>query len=478
MKDFYKNYRPYIGFVLAFLVCGIVLRLPPQPGLTEAGQKAIALLAWLLTLYATEPIPLPISSLMAVPMAVFIGLSNISKALVGFSSSALFMCVGAFVMAAAMEKSRLAERCTYWLLDKIGCTAARISLGITAANIVLAFMVPSTTARTALLLPICLGIISLAVKTADNHTGEVKRSNFALSTLLVLAFTNSTISAGILTSSLPNPVTVGFIQQATGKVISYADWFIYGFPPALIMTMFTWWFLTRFIKSEIKEIPGGSAFISDRLASMGKVTVNEWKALAIFLLVGVLWATGNTTKIDTTVSCLLGAGLFYICGIITWQDFNKTSAFQILLIMGGGFCAVEFLFSTGAATWIAMQILDHLGLVGASIITVLLVLMLFTQYIRVFFQGTTKLATIFVPIVIAMAIAVDVPPEVIAMPCGMLITGFPFLMFYNTNPNIVVYGSGHVNIWDFPKYGLPICTVAILFYLLVAVTYWKWIGLY
>jgi len=480
MKDIYVKYKPFIGFLLAFLVCGIVLNLPPQPGLTPAGQKAIALLAWLLTLYATEPIPLPISSLMAVPMAVFLGLANINKALVGFSSSALFMCVGAFVMAAAMEKSRLAERCTYWLLNKIGCTAARISLGVTFANVLLAFMVPSTTARTALLLPICLGIINIALKGSDNNSegGEVKRSKFALSLLMVLAFTNSTISAGILTSSLPNPVVIGFIQQATGKVISYADWFVYGFPPALIMTIFTWWYLTRFIKSEIKEIPGGAAFISEKLDSMGKFTTKEWKTLIIFLLVGVLWATGNTTKIDTTVSCLLGAGLFYIFGIINWQDFNKTSAFQILLIMGGGFCAVEFLFSTGAAKWIAMKILDSLGLVGASTIIVLLVLMIFTQYIRVFFQGTTKLATIFIPILIAMASALNVPPEVIAMPCGMLISGFPFLMFYNTNPNVVVYGSGHVNIWDFPKYGLPICTVAIIFYLVVAVTYWKWLGLY
>jgi di/tricarboxylate transporter len=200
------------------------------------------------------------------------------------------------------------------------------------------------------------------------------------------------------------------------------------------------------------------------------------KHFAIFLLV-LLWPQAIRRKLNHGF-LRIGAGLFYIFVIINWQDCNKTSAFQILLIMGGGFCAVEFLFSTGAAKWIAMRILDTLGLVGASTATILLVLMIFTQYIRVFFQGTTKLATIFVPILIAMAITLNVPPEVIAMPAGMLISGFPFLMFYNTNPNVVVYGSGYINIWDFPKYGLPICTVAIIFYLGVAVTYWKWLGLY
>ena len=250
MKNFYEKYRSYIGFALAFLVCWIVLNLPAQEGLSVAGQKSIALLAWLLTLYATEPIPLPIASLMAVPMAVFIGLANINKALVGFSSSALFMLVGAFIMAAAMEKSRVAERCTYWLLSKIGCSASRITLGVTFSNILLAFMVPSTTARTALLLPVCMGIINLACpKKADEDTDNGQRSMFAVGLLLVLTFTNSTISAGILTSSLPNPVTVGFIYQATGKVISYADWFIYGFPPAIIMTFFTWWYIGKVCKS-------------------------------------------------------------------------------------------------------------------------------------------------------------------------------------------------------------------------------------
>lgn len=477
MKSFYKKYKSYIGFALAFMVCWLVLSLPAQEGLSVAGQKSIALLAWLLTLYATEPIPLPIASLMAVPMSVFLGLAKINKALLGFSSSALFMLVGAFIMAAAMERSRVAERCTYWLLSKIGCSATRITLGVTFANILLAFMVPSTTARTALLMPVCMGIINLAVPNKPDEESD-KRSMFAVGLLLVLTFTNSTISAGILTSSLPNPVTVGFIYQATGKVISYADWFIYGFPPAIIMTFFTWWYIGKVCKSEVKEITGGEEYVKEKLQSMGKITLTEYKTIAVFLLVAVLWATGNMTKIDTTVSCLVGAGLFYVLGVVQWKDFNNTAAFQILLIMGGGFAAAEFLFSTGAAKWMAISILNKLGLVGASVTVVLVTIMIFVQYIRIFVQGTTKMATILTHILIAMAEAVGVPAAVIALPAGMLITGCPFLMFYNTNPNVVVYGSGHLRMWDFPKYGFPLCTIAIIFYLGVALTYWKWLGLY
>jgi len=478
MKEIMAKWRNFLGLGLALAIGGAILAIPSQPGLSPAGQKAIALLAWLITMYVAEPVPMPVASLMAVPMVVFLGLANVSKALTGFASSSLFMLVGAFVMAAAMEKSRVAERCTYWLLSKIGCTATRITLGVTIANIVLAFMVPSTTARTALLLPVCMGIIELVKRETAHLNLSQSRSNFTVGLLMVLAFTNSTISAGVLTSSIPNPVIADFVFKATGQTIGFADWFIYGFPPAIIMTFFTWWYIGRVCKSEIAEIPGGVEYIQEKLQSMGKISVTEWKTISVFALVGILWATGNKINVDTTVSCLVGAGLFFLLDIISWKDFAKGSAFQIMLIMGGGFVAGELLLSTGAAKWVAMTIFQALGLVGASTVVVLLVIMVVVQYMHFFFQGTTKMATILGPILIAMAVAANVPPAVIALPAGMLISGFPFLMFYNTNPNVVVYGTGHLTVTDFPKFGFPLCTVAILFYLVVAVTYWKWLGLY
>jgi len=476
MQEIMLKWRNALGLVFAFALGGLIMLLPAQPGLTAAGQKSIALLVWLITMYVIEPVPLPICSLLVVPMAVFLGIAKVSQALNGYASSAIFMLLGAFVMAAAMEKSGAAERLTYWLLSKIGCTATRITLGMTVANIALAFIVPSTTARTALLLPVTMGIIEL-VKKANPHIDQ-QRSNFAVGLLMIMCFTNSTISAGVLTSSIPNPVVVDFLFKATGKMISYAEWFVYGFPPALIMTIFTWWYIGKVCKAEIDEIPGGTEFIKDKLSNMGKISIVEWKTIAIFGVIGLLWATQSMTKIDTTMAALVGVGLFFLLDVIKWPDFAKGGAFNILLVMGGGFSAGEILLSTGAAKWVAMTLLNLLGLVGATTTIVMLVIMIVVQYIRLFFQGTTKMATIMMPIIIAMAIAANADPFAVALPAGMLITGFPLLMFYGTTPNVVVYGTGIIKVMDFPKFGFPIATVGILFYLAVAVTYWKWLGLY
>jgi solute carrier family 13 (sodium-dependent dicarboxylate transporter), member 2/3/5 len=149
-------WRKKVGFPLTAILFAGVLLMPLPDGLTVAGQRALAILVALVTLYLTEPVELAVASIMVVPAAVLLGLGKTSQVLMNFATSPIFLLVGAIIMSAAMEKTGLAERFTYYLLSKIGCSAKHITLGVT---MVLAFMIPSTTARTAILLPVCLGII-------------------------------------------------------------------------------------------------------------------------------------------------------------------------------------------------------------------------------------------------------------------------------------------------------------------------------
>jgi di/tricarboxylate transporter len=94
------------------------------------------------------------------------------------------------------------------------------------------------------------------------------------------------------------------------------------------------------------------------------------------------------------------------------------------------------------------------------------------------FMGTTKMATMMIPIVISIAEAANINPMILAMPAGMLIGGFPLFLFYNTISSLLVYGTNELKMSDFPKVGIPICTVAVVLYGLVAMTYWRWLGLF
>jgi di/tricarboxylate transporter len=99
------------------------------------------------------------------------------------------------------------------------------------------------------------------------------------------------------------------------------------------------------------------------------------------------------------------------------------------------------------------------------------------QYMHFFFVGTTAMATAVLPVVLGMAQTLHVNPVLFALPAGMIIGGYPLLMFYNTLPNILVYGTGELEMKDFPKVGFIICAVAVLLYSVCALTYWKWTGL-
>ncbi|WP_182418259.1 DASS family sodium-coupled anion symporter [Bartonella sp. HY038] len=464
----------FIGIGIAALVVLIISFLPNPEGLTPTGQQALALFAGIIVLWALEPVPLAISSLIMAVVVVLFQMMTVKDALNNFSTPSIFLIVAALLMAPAMSKSGFAERLIYWLLSKIGCTSIRITLGITLANILLAFLIPSTAARTAALLPICIAIIEIYRKNSHQEG----RSKFAVSLLLTLAFTNSIISAGILTATVPNPVTADFIAKATGHTISYVEWLMYGFPPAFIMTFFAWWFIKTVFKAELNEIPGGKEHILEKYTSLGKMTVDEWKTSMIFLLVVVLWLTGSLTGINTTIAALLGVCLMFLLGVVNWADASKSSAFQFMLIMGGGFIVADLLISTGAANWLATTLFSTLNVSTISVLSLLIIVIFIVQFLHIPFMGTTKMTTMLIPIVISVAQAANIDPIILAMPAGMIIGGFPLFLFYNTISSLLVFGTGELKMSDFPKVGIPICTVAVIVYSLCAVTYWRWLGLF
>lgn len=163
-------------------------------------------------------------------------------------------------------------------------------------------------------------------------------------------------------------------------------------------------------------------------------------------------------------------------GFMTWSDVNKNMSWQLIFIAGGGIGLGNILMITGAAQWFATTIFSMLGLAGTSILFMLIVIMFIIQYMHLLFVGTTAMATSFIPIVMAMADTAGVNPIVFTLPAAMIIGGYPLLMFYNTTPNIAVYGTGLLKVEEFPKVGFVICFVAVIVYALCANTYWRWLG--
>lgn len=449
------------GLPLAVLL-GVIVYCLPLAGLTADGHKALALFTCIFVLYLSQALPLAITSLAVIPLSVLWNIVPLKTALQPFSSPLVFLMVGAFLLSTAMLETGLANRLTFLILKKVGTTTFRITLGVTLVSIVLNFLIPSTTAKAAILLPTCLSILDL-------FKGR-PCPRFAANLLLTLTFTTSIIAAGVLTGNVCNPIINFYLTQAGAREMTYVEWLKAAFPPALFMTFLAWFFIQKFFPPEEKEIPGGRQFVLDALTAMGPMDGKQKYTLGIFLVTVFLWVTGSRLHIDSTTACLLTSVFLFIpkYGPITWKQASTQLHPDILFITAGGFSLGNLLIHTGAAKWIAAGSFSLFGLDRFSPLLLLSGVVILCQFLHVFFVGATVMCTSILPIIMAMGQQAGLPPTYLLLPAGMIISGYPLQMFYCTTPSILVYGTGKVSVTDFPKVGLPLSSIACLLYILWA----------
>lgn len=453
------------GLILALFLAALVYWLPLE-GLTPAGHKALALFTGIFVLYLSQALPLAITSLAVVPLAVLWGIAPLRTALRPFASPIIFLLLGAFLLSAAMLETGLANRLTFLILEKVGTTTFRITLGVTLVNIVLNFLIPSSTAKAAILLPPCLSIINLFK--------ERPCPRFATNLLLTLSFTTSIIAVGVLTGNVCNSIVNFYLGQAGGHELLYLEWLKLGFPPALLMTFLAWFLIQKFFPPEEKEIPGGREFVVRSLKEMGPMDSRQKYTLGVFLVTVFLWVGGGWLHIDTTTACLFTSLFLFLpkWGPITWKQASTQLHPDILLITAGGFSLGDLLMQTGAAPWIAERSFSLLGLDQLSALVLLAAVVILCQFLHVFFVGATVMCTSILPILIAMGQQAGLPPMYLLLPAGVIISGYPLQMFYCTTPSILVYGTGKVSVTAFPKVGIPLSLIACFLYILCGAKFW------
>ncbi|EHI97726.1 anion transporter [Clostridium sp. DL-VIII] len=469
----FEKFKLKWGIPISIVVLIIFLLLPCPKGLSVEGQRCLAVFSAAFVLYLSEAIPASIVSLAVVPVLAIFNIVSIKDALSGFSSTSTYLIVGSFILAAAMLKSKLADRITYLIMLKIGTSARNITLGILMVNIVLAFMVPSSTARTAMLLPICINII-------NKFRGESReKTKFGANILLTLCCTNSTISSGILTSTISNPMAVQYISDASGRTVTFGEWFTWGFPPALIMTFVAWGIIQIMFKPEVKELKGGKSFIQGKMNELGKLNINEVKAIIVLGITIILWAFGDKVGVDSTTACLLGACALCIpkIGFLSWDDCKNSISLSVVFITSGGISLGAAMSSSGTAKWMAEGIFNSLHLGNYSAATMIIILIIVVQFMHVVFVGTATMANVFFPILIGIASVANINPILTIIPSAMMLGGYPIIMFFNTTPNILCYDTGEIGSDVFPKFGTILSILACAVYAICVLIYWPLIGM-
>lgn len=481
---FAKNW----GLLAAIAVMLGILVLPTPAGLPIAGHRMLAILAFAVIIWMTESLDYAVSAVViAVLMAFLLGLSPnpanpkalmgtssaLGLAFSGFGNTALVLVASALFLAAAMTSTGLDRRIALSILSRVGTETRYVVVGIIFVGFVIAFLVPSTTARVACLVPITLGIIAAF--------GVNKKGALASMLMITTTQTASIWNVGIKTAAAQNMVAINFIEKAFGRTITWLEWLIAAAPFGVLMSIALYFVMTRMMPPEVKQIPGGREAIRKGLATLGPIKASEIKLLAISLTLLAFWATeGVLHKFDTSTTTITAVALMFLpgIGIMTWKDAQAKIPWGTIVLFGVGISLGTALLQTKGATWLADIVVAEFGLKQATALFILGVMSLFLIVIHLGFASATALASAMIPIVIAVLQNVATPGlNVVGMTMLLqFVVSFGFILIVNAPQNMVAYGTETFEARDFVRTGLVLTLIAFVLVMVLGATYWRWLG--
>lgn len=468
-----------IGLFLGPLLFLLTLLFFNPSGLNEPSKSVLASTLWIAIWWITEALPIAVTALLPIVLFPLTGGMDLSTTSAAYGHKFIFLIMGGFIIAIAIEKWNLHKRIALNIIHFIGTDIQKIILGFMVATAFLSMWI-SNTATSVMMLPIGIVII----KQLSEHPNSDKNENLNFGKALMLSIAYSASIGGIATliGTPPNMVMAGIVAQTYDYEISFLEWFIFGFPVMILLLFICWLYLTRWAFSfRQKKFPGGRKEISRLRNELGKISYEQKVVAVIFALAGICWISRSFVlqkffpAIDDTIIAIFFSLLLFILNsknkaekILRWEEAVKMP-WGILLLYGGGMSLAKAFESSGLAIWIGNQ----LNALGSFDLIVLLVLLV--GAINFLTEVTSNLATtaMLLPVLAPIALEFDLHPFVL-MAAAAIAASCAFMLPVATPPNAVVFGSGYLRIPDMVKKGfflnlISVVTIVLMVYYLLPI---------
>ena len=477
----------YIGIFSGPLLFLMVLFLVPDDFISPGANNVLALATWMIVWWISEAIPIYVTALIPLLLFPFLGVMNMKEAAEPYANPIIFLFMGGFMIALALEKHRLHERIALNLIRITGTSGNGIILGFMIATGFISMWI-SNTATAMMMLPIGLSVVNLLLK--DKHSGITglpkPERNFALGLMLMIGYASSLGGLGTIIGTPPNVVFKGLLEKFYHQQIAFVDWMYVGVPVAIALLLFTHFMITRILfPNHIKRIEGTDQLITEKLAEMGKIRKDEMKVLTVFCLTSFFWIFQQAINTyffqareilnDTNIAMTGGLLMFIIPAdfqkkefLLQWKDTEKMQ-WGILILFGGGLCLANGLERAG--------IIQHLGnwIAAQSTLGIVLLFVLITAGVLLSeLMSNVALVQIFVPVIFGIANGLEANPILLAMPV-VLSASIGFMFPIATPPNAIVFSSGYIRMKDMVRAGILLDVASILIILIAAITLIPWV---
>jgi solute carrier family 13 (sodium-dependent dicarboxylate transporter), member 2/3/5 len=456
-----------IGRVLGPLAFFYILFFFHPDGLSVSANAVLASVVWVTIWWVTEAIPIYVTALLPLILFPLTGALSLSETATSYGHKYIFLYMGGFILAIAIEKWNLHKRIALTIINLIGTNIINIILGFMLATAFLSMWI-SNTAATVIILPIAMAIVYQLNDNPETEKDENKIFGKAL--MLAIAYSASIGGISTLIGTPTNLVLAGVVQTTFGKEITFSEWFVLGFPIAVLLLFISWVYLTRFAFTfKQKEFPGGRSEITLRLKALGKMGFEEKMVLFIFILTAFAWIARSfllqrfIPAIDDTIIAMCTVIIMFLLPtrqkgkkLITWEDAVKLP-WGILLLFGGGLTLAMGFESSGLALWIGGK------LSALQVLPFILLLLILISIVNFLTELTSNIATtaILLPVLVSLAPVLGVHPYYL-MIAATLAASCAFMLPVATPPNAVVFGSGYLEMVDMVKKGFWLNIISIL----------------
>lgn len=467
------------GVALALLVYAVLGTADIPPDARMVAAVATLMAVW----WITEAIPLAVTSLLPIVLIPALTAQEVGETTASYANPIVFLFLGGFLLAIAMEKWNLHRRIALHTLQMVGITPQRIILGLMLATGFLSMWV-SNTATTLMMLPIGFSVLGLVAGRGMGEGGfddtdlDPEVAAFGVCLVLAIAWSASMGGLGTLLGSPPNAIIAGYATEELGINIGFVDWMILGVPLAFTFIAIGWAVMTRVLyRFELSEIPGGKKLISEEIAKLGSMSQGEKMVAIVFGAAAFLWIVpGLLSELpsvaavapwlgsfdDTVIAIAAGLALFMLPGdgnnrmVLDWEDAETGLPWGVLLLFGGGLSLAGAVAGTGLDDWFGQQVSGLAALPTILLIASVVAIVLFLTEVT----SNTATAATFIPVLGGVALGIGVDPMGLLIPAALAAT-CAFMLPVGTPPNAIAFSTGAVSIGQMARGGLVLNLVGI-----------------
>lgn len=471
-----RSRHQVVGVFLGPLLAVSMILIGAPEGLSQSGWMTASVGVLMAVWWATEAVPIAVTALLPIVVFPLLGIATIQDTTSPYANKVIYLFLGGFVVAFAMQRWNLHRRIALSVLQHVGGDGRSLVGGFMLASAVLSMWVMNTS-TTMMLLPIAVSIIAVIHKTVGGLDSKNKE-DFQYSLLLGVAYGATIGGMATLVGTAPNAMLAAFMQETYGTEIDFSSWMLVGLPLSAMMLPLAWVVLTRVIfKVDFKTSDEGKAALRKLKTDLGAMTVPEIRVAIVFVLMALTWILrplliklpGLSALDDSGIAMAGGIALFLIPSgdksdplLLRWT-YAERLPWSVLILFGGGLTLASAVARTGLAEWLgnSLQAIGTLPLAAVVIVAATMIIFLT--------ELTSNIATTatFLPVVGAIAIESGFDPIVLAVPVTFA-ASCAFMLPVATPPNAIVFGSGMLTIPKMVRAGMLLNIVGIFLVSLVA----------